>query len=303
MEVPFAIDKMMDQFENSLSNKKMAKFQQDRVLDMNKKQKTLILFVAIVLIVMFLFPPFHLIIQGSEFNLGYGFIIDPPKYGGDILGSINVKLLMLQYLFACTIGIGIFFLLKTIKGKNEIYVKYATKNSKLPLSKATKEKASADLNSVVNNCRVNNLSSRTIKSDKGKSCSNKGRENERGQVARVSLLGYISSKIFNSEDGKTTSKQQAEAVVDTKELKPKKIWLYIVGFLVVGAYAGIFIPIFAGKNIINPASAGYSSMFITGLFFYILWKQRSRKGWQGALIGVLIGIIVFTLASFVEGLM
>lgn len=84
---------------------------------MNKKQKTIILFVVIVLIVMFMFPPFHFIYRGCEFNLGYDFIMDPPRYQGErvFTGSINVKLLMLQYLFACTIGIGIFFLFKSRK--------------------------------------------------------------------------------------------------------------------------------------------------------------------------------------------
>ena len=167
---------------------------------------------------MLVYPPFHFILQGSEFNLGYNFIMKPPKFRGYIKGSVNVKLLMLQYLFACTIGMGIFFLLRNLKEK----------------------KASNDLN------------------------------------------------IRKSES-------------DNNNHYPKEIWLYIAGFLLFGAYAAMFIPAFAGKNI-DPNS-GYSSMFITCLFFYIWWKRRGRKGWQGALLGTLIGIIVFVLAAYIEGLM
>jgi hypothetical protein len=250
LEVPFVVDEMMDKFEKSLSNKKtkFSKFQQERMSDMNKKQKILVSLVIIVLIVMLTFPPFHFIYRGCEFNLGYDFIMNPPRYQDydDFLGSINVKLLILQYLFVCTIGIGIFFLLKNIKRKNEIY----------------------DLNSG------------KLESDKSKLHSKKGGE---------------------FETGKNTNNQQTEIVVDIKESKPKKIWLYLVGVSVLGAYAGMFIRAYAGENI-DPSS-GYSSMFFTGLFFYIWWKRRDCKGWQGGLIGTLIGIIVFTLASFVEGLM
>ena len=82
--------------------------------------------------------------------------------------------------------------------------------------------------------------------------------------------------------------------------KPKALWLYIVGVLLVGAYAAIFIPAFAGENI-NP-QFGPGSMFWTGLFFYLWWKQRARKGWQGALVGSAIGLIAFLAAAFISGL-
>jgi hypothetical protein len=61
----------------------------------------------------------------------------------------------------------------------------------------------------------------------------------------------------------------------------------------------MFIPAIAGQNI-NPQS-GYGSMFWTGLFFYLWWKRRARKGWHGALVGSAVGLFVFSAAAFISG--
>ncbi len=88
-------------------------------------------------------------------------------------------------------------------------------------------------------------------------------------------------------------------------VKPKafwlRFWIIIVGVLLVGTYAAMFIPAFAGHSV--KPQAGYSSMFWTGLFFYLLWKRLARKGWHGALVGVIVGVLVFCVAAFVEGFM
>jgi hypothetical protein len=77
--------------------------------------------------------------------------------------------------------------------------------------------------------------------------------------------------------------------------------LYFAGVLLVGIYAAMFIPAFAGQRI-NPQS-GFYSMLSTGWFFYLWWKRRVRKGWHGALVGAAIGILAFCVAAFVSRLM
>ena len=99
-----------------------------------------------------------------------------------------------------------------------------------------------------------------------------------------------------SETGKPTEAPAVPFVIS----KPKALWLYIVGVLLVGTYAAMFIPAIAGQNI-NPQS-GYGSMLWTSLFFYLLWKRRTRKGWHGALVGSAIGLFVFVAAAFISGL-
>ena len=106
-------------------------------------------------------------------------------------------------------------------------------------------------------------------------------------------LGIFKGEIMNTST-------DSEVVVSAKERSPSRIWLFIVGVLLVGTYASMFIPALAGKPI-NPMS-GYGSMLWTGLFLYLFWKRQFRKGWVGALIGIVVGILVFVLAAFVRGL-
>lgn len=78
--------------------------------------------------------------------------------------------------------------------------------------------------------------------------------------------------------------------------KPKRIWLVLVGVALFSTYASIFIPAFVGQPPNVQAISG--SLFWTGLFFYLWWRQRERKGWQGALLGVVVGIAMVNLAAF-----
>lgn len=85
--------------------------------------------------------------------------------------------------------------------------------------------------------------------------------------------------------------------------KPRKIsviWLYIVGVLLLGTYAALFIPAFTGRSLIPQYGCG--SLFWNSLFFYLLWKWRARKGWHGALVGAALGLLAFFVAGFIEGL-
>lgn len=111
---------------------------------------------------------------------------------------------------------------------------------------------------------------------------------------------------FCSKCGSAVTANQSEtlsvAVPIAAELKrPLLVWLYIVGVLLMGTYAAMFIPAFAGQKV-NPQT-GTGSMLWTCLFFYLWWKQRARKGWQGALIGVTLGTFVFAAAAFIGGFM
>ena len=59
----------------------------------------------------------------------------------------------------------------------------------------------------------------------------------------------------------------------------------------------MFIPAIAGMR--QDPMSGYSSMIRSSAFFYALWRYRLKRGWHGALIGVVIGILMFVLAAFV----
>lgn len=81
--------------------------------------------------------------------------------------------------------------------------------------------------------------------------------------------------------------------------KPALLWLYLAAVPLVGTYAAIFIPAFAGRNV-NSLSV-FASMLWTGLFFYLWWKRRGRKGWRGALSGMAVGVIVCFSAAAISG--
>jgi len=81
--------------------------------------------------------------------------------------------------------------------------------------------------------------------------------------------------------------------------KPRSIWLFVFVFILVPVYASMFLPAFAGRP--QVPQAGNGSMWATGLFFYFYWRHLGKKGWQGALIGALLGVSIFFLASFVGG--
>ena len=93
--------------------------------------------------------------------------------------------------------------------------------------------------------------------------------------------------------------QHTESIKDLNKSKPKRLWLYLAGVALIGTYAAMFIPAFAGLSI-NPQT-GPSSMIWSSLFFYLWWKRRGRKGWHGAILGSVFGIFIFVLAAFISG--
>jgi hypothetical protein len=71
-----------------------------------------------------------------------------------------------------------------------------------------------------------------------------------------------------------------------KPKPPRQAWLYVVGALLAVGCAGDLVFAFRGQSP-NPQLA-YVNLLWGGLFFYLLWKRRGRKGWQGAPIGVAV---------------
>ena len=67
---------------------------------MNEKQRHILVATASVICLMILFPPFHVNVKGVTENLGYRFILTPPRgeiYAG-LHGSIDVLTLLIQIL-------------------------------------------------------------------------------------------------------------------------------------------------------------------------------------------------------------
>ena len=72
---------------------------------MNKKQRRIIIACIVTILFMLTFPPFHL--PRTTFfneNLGYGFIFSPPEYEDyNKIGSININLLLAQWIGVCIV--------------------------------------------------------------------------------------------------------------------------------------------------------------------------------------------------------
>ena len=82
---------------------------------MNKKQKILLIIASFILFLMLLFPPWHYAYRsGHSVSVGYYFILSSPEGRA----TINIALLLVQYLFTATIGGILYYILKD-KDKNE----------------------------------------------------------------------------------------------------------------------------------------------------------------------------------------
>jgi len=64
---------------------------------MKRYHKGIIIIGALIIILMLLFPPFHVIYQpGIEIDKGYAFILNPPIFWGQIKSTVNISRLMIQ---------------------------------------------------------------------------------------------------------------------------------------------------------------------------------------------------------------
>jgi hypothetical protein len=98
----------------------------------------------------------------------------------------------------------------------------------------------------------------------------------------------------------TAPAADASSVTSAPRRKPSLLWYYLIGVWFVGAYASLlFGPDFAR---LTPAQkAGENGVWISvGFYFYLWWKRHGRKGWQGFLIGMVIGYFFMVLAFFLR---
>lgn len=68
---------------------------------MNQKQRIVAMAGAILLVIMFLYPPFHFVTDNATFNQGYSFLFDPPRNG---TATVNIAQLILQMSVAGVVG-------------------------------------------------------------------------------------------------------------------------------------------------------------------------------------------------------
>lgn len=79
---------------------------------MNSKQRSILKIVLVALILMFIFPPFHVPVgQGAMGNSGFSFILSPPESQSYATPSVNAMQLVAQWVGVVIIG-AVAFLLK-----------------------------------------------------------------------------------------------------------------------------------------------------------------------------------------------
>ncbi len=79
---------------------------------MNSKQKLILFAFILITVGMMLYPPFHIVIKGTERNMGYGFLFDPPKKSHFLVASVNVPVLIAQWIVSILVGTAGWFLAK-----------------------------------------------------------------------------------------------------------------------------------------------------------------------------------------------
>jgi len=78
---------------------------------MNQNQKKLLIGIIIIIILMLIYPPFQLTVYGSTVNFGYGLIFNPPSNLKGYKASVDVGLLITQWIGTIVAGgIGVFLL-------------------------------------------------------------------------------------------------------------------------------------------------------------------------------------------------
>lgn len=80
---------------------------------MNEKQKKILTAVLFVIAGMLILPPFHVRLpNGATRSLGYGFIFDPLKFSANYAASVDIGLLITQWVGVLLVGGIAFFLFK-----------------------------------------------------------------------------------------------------------------------------------------------------------------------------------------------
>lgn len=82
-----------------------------------------------------------------------------------------------------------------------------------------------------------------------------------------------------------------------------EILLVLFVIALIGIYASVFIPAFAGfrPSSIEGYRSGQSGIagFVIGhaILFYILFRRKNKKGWVGAIAGIVFGLVVLGIAD------
>ena len=86
---------------------------------MTRSQRIILISTAILLFGMLLYPPFSISLGESKFNLGYHFILSPPKWEGlpNEVGYVEAATLGLQFFVVVFCG-GVLYLLSGKKKSN-----------------------------------------------------------------------------------------------------------------------------------------------------------------------------------------
>ena len=92
---------------------------------------------------------------------------------------------------------------------------------------------------------------------------------------------------------------QEPTILHSEKAKPNPAWLWLFGVIAILADVSILISVFAGRPPMSQYGGGMLSTH--GLLFYFLWRDLGKKGWQGGLIGVFVGLFIFALAAFTAG--
>ncbi len=84
-----------ERFRNSRKNEAGMKG-----LSVNKVQRVVILTGAAIMVLMLIYPPFHVTRNGVTSNMGYAFIMNPPNPIGKIYAEVNHIMLLVQVAIA-----------------------------------------------------------------------------------------------------------------------------------------------------------------------------------------------------------
>ncbi len=76
-------------------------------------------------------------------------------------------------------------------------------------------------------------------------------------------------------------------------------WVLLAGLATIGTYAAVLIPAFNGNDI-RPG-VGMPVLLWSAIFLTLLWRYRSKNGWVGFALGLILGIFVIFVAGFVGG--
>ena len=86
---------------------------------------------------------------------------------------------------------------------------------------------------------------------------------------------------------------------DNKKSVMILIIVILAFLLLVGTYAAMFIPAYAGYPLNEIAV--FASPFWTSMFFLFLWKYLNKKALHGFILGIIIGLVVWFCAAFYSG--